>query len=76
MQVAIEQGLAVLNWYENRPEEEIPPEYLWDDSEGLEEWWQRVKERKDFASSAGVTPADVEDDDLVANEFAEMFKGG
>jgi hypothetical protein len=47
LQVAIEQAVTILSWYENLPKEEIPPEYLWEDSEGLEMWWNSLDERRE-----------------------------
>ena len=42
LQVAIEHGLSIIGWYENNTSADIPPEHIWDDGEGLEQWWQRV----------------------------------
>jgi hypothetical protein len=44
--VAIEQALTVLSWYENLPKADVPPEYLWEDVEGLEQWWASVEEKR------------------------------
>lgn len=60
----------ILAWHESRPKEEIPPEHLWDDSDGLEEWWERIEVKKDFSSGG----SSVKDEDLVTNEYARTFK--
>lgn len=46
LQVAIEHALIVLNWHENLSSEDIPPEHLWEDAEGLEMWWKTVEDRR------------------------------
>lgn len=38
---------------ENLPSEEVPPEYLWTDSVGLESWWATVKDKRDNEMSGG-----------------------
>ena len=71
MQTAIDLGLLVLNWMQNLPREEMPPEYLWDDVEGLEQWWEQVQYRREVAS-----PGDGPEPDLVENELARELKRG
>jgi hypothetical protein len=46
LQVAIEQGLTVLGWYENLPKDDVPAEHLWEDAEGLDLWWKAVEARR------------------------------
>ena len=75
LQVAIEQALMILNWYENLPEEEIPPQYLWEDPEGLEQWRQQLRDRKEYAASTGRPLSDVGDEELVSNDLAREFRG-
>lgn len=71
--------MVILSWFENRPPEEIPNENLWEDPKGLEEWWERVKRRKEYASgrtSSGSGSQDYSniDDEIVDNELATQFK--
>jgi len=74
LQVAIEQGLTILTWYENLPDDEVPPEYLWEDPEGLERWRQAVRDRKEYAASAGRDSADIGDEELTSNDLAREFR--
>lgn len=62
----------ILGWFENRASDEIPAENLWEDPKGLERWWERIKDRKDY--SKGRT--DFKDEDLAENELARQFKEG
>jgi len=70
LQAAIDLGLLVLNWMQNLPREEMPPEYLWDDVEGLQRWWDHIQYRRETAS-----PGD-DSSDLVENELARELKRG
>lgn len=73
LQVAIEHALTVINWYENLPKEEVPPEHLWADAEGLELWWKRVERNRED----GTTGKDYDDDDpgMAENDIARSLKG-
>jgi hypothetical protein len=75
LQVAIEQALLILNWHENLPPEEIPPQYLWEDPEGQEQWRQQLQTRKEYAASTGRSLSDVGDEELVSNDLAREFRG-
>lgn len=71
--MAIEQGLSILNWYENLPKNEVPPEHLWEDAEGLDLWWKRVEaKRNDGTSSA--SSSDDETPELVDNDMGREFR--
>jgi len=66
---------VVLSWFENRPPDEIPNENLWEDPKGLEQWWDRVKSRKEYGKGReGLTPEQI-DEEIVSNDLAEAFKG-
>jgi hypothetical protein len=69
LQVAIEHALTVINWHENLPKEEVPPEHLWADAEGLEQWWARVESNRDD----GITGDD--DSSMEENDYARALKG-
>lgn len=56
---------------QNLPREDMPPEYLWDDAQGLTDWWERVQFRRD-AESAGEDVAP----EMVENELARELKRG
>lgn len=73
LQVAIEHGLTILNWYENLPKTEVPPEHLWEDGEGLDLWWKAVEARRED----GTVPSGSSEDgpeELVGNDLAREFK--
>jgi hypothetical protein len=69
LQEAIQQALTILSWFENSSEEDCPPEYIWEDDEGLDQWWKEVKARRGDGS---YTDSDV--DDMESNELAAAFK--
>lgn len=62
----------MLSWFETRAEEEVPPEHLWEDDDGLELWWREIEERKGISSESG-TPLE-ETQGLVGNDLAAAFK--
>lgn len=35
-----------MSWHEHLSKDEIPPEYLWEDAQGLEAWWLTVEDRR------------------------------
>lgn len=75
LEVAIEHALTVLNWMENLPKKEVPPQRLWGDGEGLEQWWAKVEEWR----SEGGGPASSSSPDAAEgtdNELARAFKQG
>lgn len=85
LQVAIEHGLVILGWHENLQKEEIPPEYLWEDVEGLEMWWASVEDKRSDgrsesdSSNRQVVP-DPDDEDgqhdtgMADNDIARALK--
>jgi len=38
--------LTILSWHEHLSKDEIPPEYLWEDAQGLEAWWLTVEDKR------------------------------
>lgn len=70
--MAIDHALAVLNWHENLPKDEVPPQHIWEDPEGLEQWWKRVDEKRTTRSDPGLE--EVEDEDMVGNDLAKQFR--
>ena len=77
LQVAIEQGLQILNWYENLPKEDVPPEYLWEDAQGLEQWWESVEARREDGMPTqrgrGSSESDSDSDVMVENDYARFL---
>ena len=76
--MAIEQGLTILGWFENLPKDEIPPEQIWEDSEGLEEWWGSVTAKREDGMPTVSGRRDTDDDDdepvMVQNDYATFLK--
>jgi len=56
--------------------EDVPPEHLWEDPEGLEMWWELVKERREVKHGKATTPGSevIPDEDFEGNELAQMFR--
>lgn len=82
LNVAIEHALTILSWYENLPEDERPPEHIWEDNEGLELWWKSVaaKQQDGMPTSRGMDERSDRDDDdqsprMAENEYARFLKG-
>ncbi len=63
--------MTILSWFENCTKEEIPPEYMWEDSDGLEQWWAAVKEKRE---SGFANPHEKRDDSDVEWEDSETPK--
>ena len=81
MQVAIEHALQILNWHENLSKEDVPPEYLWEDARGLEQWWDDVRARQEdgVATKRGRSSSRDDDDptdsdEMVENDLARYLK--
>lgn len=77
--MAIEQGLTVLGWYENLSSDEVPPEYLWEDAEGLEQWWKKVEDKRSDGrpSTSGRSSEDDDEDPepgMAENDYARFLK--
>lgn len=87
--MAIEQALTVLNWYENLPKEDVPPEHLWEDVEGLEAWWATVEDRRsdgapsvstdnrsdgDSRDGTGEAPRSADGSGMAQNDLARYLK--
>lgn len=81
--MAIEQGLTILGWYEGLQKDEVPPECLWEDAEGLEQWWNDVEARREDGVSTNRgrgSSSDSDDEDpgreMVENDYARYLKNG
>lgn len=76
LQVAIEHGMSVLNWYENLPKNEVPPRYLWADVDGLELWWKKIEERRsDGLPSMADSDDDKGTDSGTDNDLTRALRG-
>ena len=70
---AIVQGLAIISWYENFTEEELPPRYMWEDPELLNAHFDKIHEKrfpKDHKAGDVIPP----DDKMEDNEMARAVK--
>lgn len=63
LQVAIDQALMILNWRENLTKEEMPPEHIWEDPEGLDDWWHRVEAKRSDGVPTASRYSDSDDDE-------------
>lgn len=68
--------MAILSWFENFVEEEVPAETIWDDAEGLEQHFKAVRARKEDGrpSYSGDDDDDDGDGSMVGNDIADVFK--
>jgi hypothetical protein len=75
--VAIEHALTILAWHENYPSEEVPPEYLWEDPEGLDMWFKKIMAQRELEMSGEGVPSNFEanDEPLGDNELARALRG-
>lgn len=80
----------VLGWHEHLQQTEIPPEYMWEDSEGLELWWASVEDKRSDGeqssdASQRTEPVPAASDDsgdgdqdqppgMAENEYAKFLK--
>lgn len=84
--MAIEHALTILSWHENLPSKEVPPEHLWEDPEGLEQWWKHVDAMRDdgVETQRGRGSSNDSDDgddrdpgpQMVENDHARFLKNG
>lgn len=77
--MAIEHALNILSWFENLSKDERPPEYLWDDTEGLNEWWERVEAKRNDGTPTSRghqdhDPTDAGGQEMVENDQARYLK--
>lgn len=69
----------MLTWYENLQKDEVPPEHLWEDSEGMEQWWESVEaKREDGGTTTRGRVSDADEDSspgMAENDYARYLKG-
>lgn len=66
--------MTILGWYENSTEQDIPPEHIWDDAEGLDLWWKKVRARQEAEYSSGADDTIPDEEDMMGNALARSFK--
>lgn len=76
MVYAINQGLAVLSWFENLPSNEQPPRHIWWSDELLDEWFEKVRsERSGSGGGRRRTPyEEASDAPMSENEIAAQYR--
>lgn len=79
---AISEGLTVLSWFENLPDDEQPPRHIWWSDELINEWFRNVKEkRKKGSKKKGSSYEEADDVPMSQNELIDrsgsvpVFKG-
>lgn len=79
--MAIEQALTILTWHENLQKNEVPPEHIWEDPEGLEQWWKHVEAMREdgLETKRGRGSSDDDSDgdpgrEMVENDYARFLK--
>lgn len=65
----------MLSWYEAYAEEEVPPENIWEDSEGLDLWWKEVdRKRKEKAEDPESQSSGDDDPKMISNDLARELR--
>lgn len=68
----------MLSWFENLQDEERPPEYLWEDREGLEQWWESVEAKRKAEMDTGRGSTDQAQNDpgaeMTENDHARFLR--
>ena len=61
-------------------EDEVPPEQIWEDQQGLEQWWAAVKDKRDSGSGMPSKSSSSEESDdgeeWGSNDLARILKDG
>lgn len=74
-----------MSWHENLQPGEIPPEYLWEDAEGLEQWWATIEDKRSGGEEPSKDRIKISDDGddagdadqapgMAENDYARFFK--
>lgn len=64
----------MLSWYESYAEEEVPPENIWEDTEGLDLWWERVADKRKDPDSARSSDDNEDDPKMISNDLARELR--
>lgn len=73
MVAAISHAHKVLDWYENLPKKEIPPEWMWPFDEELDVFFEEVEEARKTASSPSA-PDDEDGGPMMSNELSKGMR--
>lgn len=74
---AVNLALAVISWFENLPQDELPPRHIWWSEERLDEWFELVRERRkeDSSGRRKRSPYDDADDaPMTQNEYVAQVR--
>lgn len=66
---AIQQASRILDWQENLPSDETPPEWMWTLDHELEAWFDEVDRKR--KERFGIEDDDREAPQMMQNEFAK-----
>lgn len=72
LQDAINHALGILAWHENYLSDELPHENLWDDSQAVEEHFERLRQRKE-AEREGYGRDEDGESEMTSNDLASVF---
>lgn len=70
---AISHAMRILNWRENLPDDEMPPEEIWMHEDELEKWFEEVSEKRN-SRFGGSSSNDVEVPMMSNEELTERFR--
>jgi hypothetical protein len=75
--MAVNNGLAVISWAENLPEDEQPPRHIWWSEELLAKWFKDVKAQRDAKYGRGrrrTSYQEADDVPMSENELAAEYR--
>lgn len=61
--LVIEHALRVLSWQENLPSDECPPSWMWHIDWEIEEWFTKLKSKREQKYGGGNSKSYDDDDD-------------
>ena len=73
---AISHANRILEWHENLPSDEVPPEWMWPYDRQLKKWFDEVDEERRNRYGTGSSQDDLVEVPMVQNELAEEWKKG
>lgn len=67
--LAVSQAHRILDWLDNLPRDETPPEWMWAFEDELESWFEEVEAARERKYGGGREDAD-EEVPMMSNELA------
>jgi hypothetical protein len=68
---AFQHASTILNWFENVPQEEQPPDWMWPFPDEVSQWFDEVKLAREQKYSNDADGGDLDDWDTLKNDAAE-----